>query len=125
MVEGTGSGFVAGKRMAGSGNRDERNSADLNSPQTRAVHMQEASNADPGVAVADESFNATKRLHQEPQWHGWKFGVEIIQHYYQLVARIHGIDDQRHLRFETVEKSPHPGAQRVDAVSDGLGFRDD
>ena len=98
MVEGTGSGFVAspGKRMAGSSDRDERNSADLNSPQTHAVHMHEPSNADPGIAVADEPFNATERLHQEPQRHGWKLHVKIIEHGYQLVARIHGVDDQRH-----------------------------
>ena len=77
--------------------------------------MQEASNADPGVAVADEPFNATERLQQEPQWHGWKFHVEIIEHRYQLVARIHGVDDQRHFRFEALEKSPHARAQRIDA----------
>jgi hypothetical protein len=79
--------------MAGSGYRNERNSTDLNSPQTRAVHMQEASNADPGIAAADESFNTTERLHQEPQGDGWKFHVKVIERRYQLVARINGVDD--------------------------------
>src|SRR6266849_5063440 len=97
--------------MAGSGNRNERNSTDLNSPQTRAVDMQEASNADPGIAVADDPFNATERLHQEPHGYGWKFNVEIIEHRYQLVARIHGVDDQRHFGFESLEKPPHARAQ--------------
>ncbi len=82
--------------MAGSGNGNEHNPTDFNSPQTRAVNMHEPSNADPGIAVADESFNATERLHQEPQRHGWKLRVKIIEHHYQLVARIHGVDDQRH-----------------------------
>src|SRR5437870_9840941 len=97
MVKSTRSGLAASrrKRMAGSGNRNERNSTDLNSLQARAVHMHEPSNADPGIAVADKSFNATERLHQEPQRHGWKLHVKIIEHRYQLVARIHGVDDQR------------------------------
>src|SRR6266446_2640530 len=97
MVQGTRRGLVASprKRMAGSGNRNERNSTDLNSPQARAVHMHEPSNADPRLSVADESFNATERLHQEPQRHAWKLPVKIIEHRDQLVARIHGVDDQR------------------------------
>src|SRR5258708_16144839 len=112
MIQSTGSGVVASqrKRMAGSGNRNERNSTDLNSPQTRAVHMQETSNADPSIAVADESFNATERLHQEPKGHGWEFHMEIIEHGYQMIARIHGVDYQRHFRFEPGEKSAHTRA---------------
>ena len=98
MVKSTRSGLAASrrKRMAGSGNRNERNSTDLNSLQARAVHMHEPSNADPGIAIADKSFNATERLHQEPQRHGREFQMEVIERRYQLVARIHGVDDQRH-----------------------------
>src|SRR5882762_8821134 len=81
--------------MAGSGNGNEHNPTDFNSPQTRAVNMHEPSNADPRIAIADESFNATERLYQEPQRHGWKLHAKIIEHRYQLAARIHGVSKRR------------------------------
>src|SRR5438105_13205041 len=98
MVKSTRSGLVASqrKRMAGSGNRNERNPTDLNSPQTRTIDMHEPSDADPGIAVAEKPLNATEGLHQEPQRHGRKLHVKIIEHRYQLAARVHGIVDHRH-----------------------------
>jgi hypothetical protein len=32
--------------------------------------MQDTSNTDPGIAVADESFNASERLQRKTQQHG-------------------------------------------------------
>ena len=111
--------------MSGSRDRNDLHAPDLNDLQACAVHVDQAADADPGIAVADNPFDSVKRLHREPQRNGGEFGVKIVEHRHQLIARVHAVDHKRHFRLQTVEESPHTRAQRFDAVSDRLGLGDD
>jgi hypothetical protein len=60
------------KRVAGSGDRNDLDGTDLNSPQAGAVGVQQASDDNPGIAAADDLFDAFECLHREPKGHGWE-----------------------------------------------------
>jgi hypothetical protein len=74
--------------MVGTGYRNDPDGPNLDSLQTTAVDMQQASNANPSIAVANDPFDPFERLQRKPQGYGRGFLVKILERGEARIAEI-------------------------------------
>jgi hypothetical protein len=82
------------KRMIGSSDRDVPHGSKRNLPQTSVVHAV-PSNANAGIAIANDSFNLAERAYQKSDRYGRELTVKIIEGRHQLITWCHAVHNER------------------------------